>query len=57
MNREMIIEEARRVWLEAISVVDPGLSFTLERRRMLLKDEMTLLSRSSLTGGYVTDFE
>ncbi len=57
MNREMIIEEARRVWLEAIGAVDPGLSFTLERRRMLLRDEMTFLSRSSLTGGYVTDFE
>ena len=57
MNRKMIIDEARRVWLEAISLVDPTLSLTLEKRKMLMDEEMIYLSRKELNTGYVTDLE
>ncbi len=55
MNRITILENARRVWLEAISIVDPTLAGTLINRKMLMDDEMLYLSRSELETGYVTD--
>jgi hypothetical protein len=57
MNRKLIIDEARRVWLEAISIVDPTLAQKLENRRLLMNDTMIYLKRSDLNTGYVTDME
>ncbi|MES2525867.1 MAG: hypothetical protein V4598_02225 [Bdellovibrionota bacterium] len=57
MDRKVILEEARRVWLDAVSAVDPTLTGILIKRKLLLDDEMTYLSRGELGTGYVTDRE
>ncbi len=57
MDRKVILEEARRVWIDAISAVDPTLAGVLIKRKLLHDDDMTYLSRTELGTGYVTDRE
>ncbi len=57
VSRSAVLESARARWMAAITKVDPALAYEIDRRNLLMDEEMTYLSGRSLDGGYVTTRE
>lgn len=55
MNRKDVIEHARERWLAAVARVDAPLSYVLDRKGMLLQDNMRYMSGKELATGYVSE--
>lgn len=57
VSRSAVLESARARWLAAISRVDAALAYEIDRRNLLMDEEMSYVSGRSLDGGYVTNRE